>query len=106
MRKRLGMTVAMTAILLSGVTFSPPAEARTRTTSATFVGPAGKTRTYTGTRTCSGGVCTTQQTYTGRAGNTSTRNVTRQCAGGSCTTNAVTTGPKGGTLTRSTTTTP
>lgn len=91
------------AALLAAAAMAPPADAagRSWSRSGSYTGPAGRTRSWDASRTCSGGSCTNHRSYTGPAGNTWSRDGSGTCSGGTCTYGGTVTGPRGNTGTYS-----
>jgi len=71
------------------------ADANAGSRSGTISGPRG-TSTFSGSRSCAGGVCSSQGSVTGPYGGTISRQGTSTCSGGSCTGSGTITGPRGG----------
>jgi len=92
MKKLLAISAIAGALFAAGV-----ADANAGSRSGSITGPRGTT-TFSGSRSCAGGVCSSQGSVTGPYGGTISHQGSSTCSGGTCTGSGVITGPRGGTV--------
>ena len=97
MKKLLAISAIAGALFAAGV-----ADANAGSRSGSISGPRGTT-TYSGSRSCAGGVCSSQGSVTGPYGGTISHQGSSTCSGGTCSGgtcsgSGVITGPRGGTV--------
>jgi hypothetical protein len=73
------------------------ADANAGSRSGSISGPRGTT-TFSGSRSCAGGVCSSQGSVTGPYGGTVSHQGSSTCSGGTCSGSGTVTGPRGGTV--------
>ena len=88
------LAIAATIGALSAVTI---ADANAGSRSGSITGPRGTT-TFSGSRSCAGGVCSSQGSVTGPYGGTVSHQGSSTCSGGTCSGSGTVTGPRGGTV--------
>ena len=87
MKKLLAISAIAGAMFAAGV-----ADANAGSRSGSISGPRGTT-TFSGSRSCAGGVCSSQGSVTGPYGGTISHQGSSTCSGGTCSSSGVVTGP-------------
>ena len=87
MKKLLAISAIAGALFAAGV-----ADANAGSRSGSISGPRGTT-TFSGSRSCAGGVCSSQGSVTGPYGGTISHQGSSTCSGGTCSGSGVVTGP-------------
>jgi len=86
------------AAIIGAVSAVTVADANAGSRSGSISGPRGTT-TFSGSRSCAGGVCSSQGSVTGPYGGTISHQGSSSCSGGTCSGSGTVTGPRGGSVT-------